>query len=478
MKHIRVPVEPEPGDEPWGPVSHTKGTSIVNASPGLLSFYNSGRAFGIPGTVTGDFWERTQVTGDWNGCRTMLAQKGVFFDLYTTSGYQRVISGGYHKSESFMQNAQLSLNIDTARAGLWSGGLIHLTGQARFGSLGDKTGAAGTYAPIYTGKLYPDLMLDNDVDLTEFFLLQSITPEFSVVLGRISTVFMPDATFFGNSYKYYFSNFNFNKNPMTTNTYGPVSLSMLLQWAPTDWLQLIGGICDANGKANNLARDAFDALNYYFQATATYRIGGLPGRFLGAWNWSNKHLVDFSRPLGAVAPGNVVPVREALLSGRREKTNLAEKNSSWILIGSLAQWLYTCDDEATIAMKQRSSLPLRGIGVFGRFGYAPPKNNRVTTDASVTLFAHGMVPKRPNDTIGAGYFYNKFSGDLKDRFKELNRTNLRDESGVEAFYDFALTPAVHLTTSYQYIKNPFEAQTKARFSRHASVLSVRLGIDW
>jgi porin len=37
-----------------------------------------------------------------------------------------VTSGGIKTGSSFVQNIQTSLNIDTARAGLWQGGLIHL----------------------------------------------------------------------------------------------------------------------------------------------------------------------------------------------------------------------------------------------------------------------------------------------------------------------------------------------------------------
>ena len=36
--------------------------SIVDAAPALLPFFNNGPVFGIPGTVTGDFWQRTQAT--------------------------------------------------------------------------------------------------------------------------------------------------------------------------------------------------------------------------------------------------------------------------------------------------------------------------------------------------------------------------------------------------------------------------------
>jgi porin len=56
-------------NEPWGPVP-TNLISLVNAGPVLLPYFNNGPVFGLPGTKTGDFWSRTQVTGDWGGLRT------------------------------------------------------------------------------------------------------------------------------------------------------------------------------------------------------------------------------------------------------------------------------------------------------------------------------------------------------------------------------------------------------------------------
>ena len=77
----------------WGPVQ-TEKASVANLAPVLLPFFNNGPVFGLPGTEVGDFWHRTQLTGDWGGIRTDLARHGFFFDLYSTSAYQNVMSGG------------------------------------------------------------------------------------------------------------------------------------------------------------------------------------------------------------------------------------------------------------------------------------------------------------------------------------------------------------------------------------------------
>src|SRR5262249_28873765 len=68
--------------------------SLPTVAPGLLTYFNNGPVFGLAGTVEGNFWRRTQLTGGWNNTRTDWTERGVFLDFYTTSAYQNVMSGG------------------------------------------------------------------------------------------------------------------------------------------------------------------------------------------------------------------------------------------------------------------------------------------------------------------------------------------------------------------------------------------------
>lgn len=75
----------------WRPVQ-TKDVSVANSAQVLLPYFNKGPVFGLPGTDVGNFWHRTQLSGDWGGIRTKLARRGFFFDLYSTGAYQDVVS--------------------------------------------------------------------------------------------------------------------------------------------------------------------------------------------------------------------------------------------------------------------------------------------------------------------------------------------------------------------------------------------------
>jgi len=452
--------------------------SVVDLAPGLLVFFNNGPVFGLPGTELGNIWERTQLTGDWGGLRTDLARHGLFFDLYSTSTYQDVTSGGIQTGSSFVQNIQTSLNIDTARAGLWQGGLIHLTAQSRYGDSPEDTFTAGTFVPQYTGLVEPGPLLSHETDLSEWFLVQALSKTTSVVLGKISDVFIPDQTLFGDSYKYFFANFNLNKNPMTTNFYHPVALAALGVWAPMKGLVIGGGVLDPNSQANNFATDAFDTVNLYGTAVASYSIGGLPGQFSPSFNWSNQPQPNFPDPFGTLTAAQIPQAVGNLLGVATGKGLIVnEKDESWFFIANFSQYLFLKDDPAAVPEKLKTGQLLNGIGIFGRIGFAPEETNQITRDASIAMFAHGLT--RKYDSFGVGFFYNEISSDLKRDVAQLTAgtSKVSDEKGVEVFYDLAITPAVRLIPSYQHIWNPFVAQVVTD-QDHADIFLTRLTVAW
>ncbi len=463
FRHIQEP----PLVDQWGPVQ-TEEASLANLVPCLLPFFNNGPVFGLPGTdAAGDFWHRTQLTGDWWGVRTDMAHNGFFFDLYSTSAYQDVMSGGLKTGSAFVQNTQLSINIDTGRAGLWPGGLFHFTLESRYGSSPEKIFTVGATAPQYTGLAFPGPFFGNDTLPTEYFLVQSLNPTFSVLLGKLAILTIADQTMFGNSFKYYFANLNLNKNPMALNFYNTTTLAALGVWTPANWVTLAGGVLDPNTQADNFANHAFDKVNLYGVSIFSYQIAGLPGQFMPQANWTNEPKTDLESPFGPLSPAQIQQAVGFLLgSPSASGLPINRKPDSWATIANISQYLYVMDDPTATAQKIRSGQPLRGIGVFGRFGYAPESTNTITLDGSIALFAHGLLDCRQYDSFGAGFYYNAISSDLKDAISQLTagQATVKDEKGIEVFYDFAITPAIRLIPSYQHIWDPLTAQVATKQS--------------
>jgi porin len=132
-----------------------------------------------------------------------------------------------------------------------------------------------------------------------------------------------------------------------------------------------------------------------------------------------------------------------------------------------------------IAEKLGSGQALRGIGVFGRIGYAPEETNPITRDASAALIANGLSEGRPNDSFGLGIYHNGISQPLKDDIARLTGATpiLKNDNGLEVFYDFAITPAIRVIPSYQHIWNPLTAAAVKK-EGGADVFLVRLSLTW
>ncbi len=444
----------------WGPTAVDR-VSLADKAPVLLPFFNNAPVYGLPGTVNGGLGERTHLTGDWGGLRSDLARRGLFIDLYSTSTYQDLTSGGLKPGGWFVQNTQLSINLDTGRAGLWDGGLFHFTVQSRYGGAPEYTFNSGASVPVYTGLVQPDPLAYSTILPSEYFLVQALSEKTSFIVGKISDLFIPDQTLFAESYKFYFANFALNKNPITTNFYNPTAWAALGVWAPSKSLAFAGGVLDPNSKSQNFANNAFNRVNLYLTAVASYSIGGLPGQFSPAFNWSNQAQLNLKDPFGPLSPAQV-PQAIGVLLGSGETQGLPVHNSSnsCFLIANASQYLYVIDEPEVVGEKLRSGQPLRGLGVFGRAGWAPEGTNPITADGSVALFARGLADSRPYDSFGIGWYLNGFSSDLKHQIATLTQgsRSLQNEQGLEVFYDFALTPAVRITPSYQHIWNPMAAQ--------------------
>ena len=466
-------------EKQWQPVQTDK-LSIVNLAPVLLPFFNNGPVFGIPGTMTGSLSKRTQLSGDWGGARTRLASKGLFVDFYTTSALQNIASGGLDSNDAFVQNTQISINLDTGRAGLWKGGLIHFTLQSRYGATPEESFSAGTSVPQYVGHVLPGPTLSSDFLPSEYFLVQPLSKQFSIVAGKTSNIFIPDQTMIGNSYKYYFANFNFNKNAMTPNFYNPTSLAALAIWAPSTAFAVAGGVLDPYTEADNFAKNAFDHVNLYLTTVSNYSIAGRPGQLSPAFNWSNKPKMDLENPFGTLSPVLIPRAVGALLgSPALEGLPINFKDHSWFSIANVSQYLYVKDARRDLPQKLKSGQVIDGVGLFARVGFAPDDTNTITRDASVAMFAHGLVPNRTYDSFGAGLYYNTISDNTKAQIARYTRGAdiVENEKGVEAFYDFAIIPSIRLIASYQHVWNPLIAET-AKKEDKTNVFLTRLTVAW
>ena len=83
--------------------------------------------------------------------------------------------------------------------------------------------------------------------------------------------------------------------------------------------------------------------------------------------------------------------------------------------------------------------------------YTPEDRNSWNITISDGIGARGIIPGRPHDRMGVGVYSMLVSEDLNRQ--PVVGGILGDEVGVEAFYNFAITPSLQLSADAQFIKS-------------------------
>jgi len=115
------------------------------------------------------------------------------------------------------------------------------------------------------------------------------------------------------------------------------------------------------------------------------------------------------------------------------------KHGSWYVGLSMQQ--YPVQDPSNSA---------RGWGVFAEIAKADGNPNTLEWSTYVGVGGNSLIPGRPADRFGLAYFRYGVSNDLKTELAPV--FHLRDESGVEIFYNVAVTPWFRITGDLQFIR--------------------------
>jgi porin len=400
---------------------------------------------------SGDIWSRSTLTGDWFGVRNDLAAKGITFDMNLIQVYQGIVEGGKDDAWKYGGRGNLTINVDTQKLGLWPGG--HFTVEVEGNFTNSVNGLTGALNPVNTNQIFPMPTGDNlNVPMVSF--MQFFSPYVGVILGKLSLT--PDSgdmnEFAHGKGDTQFMNaaFNFNPVALLTVPYSTLGAGLIILPTKDPHEAIIGlSVLQSNGKANTSGFDDLHSNQLSFVGEARVRTNffGLTGHQLIGGGYSNKTFASLDQSLRIFI----------------ETRTIEEQKGSWNVYYNFDQYLYE--------PKKGSG---QGIGIFGRFGASDGNPNPMHYFYSIGIGGKGIIPGRPLDRFGLGYYYMdvrnpKFTGPLATR--EL----LRDESGFEAFYNISITPWLQLTPDIQVIR---PAQKEVIASREnvgtATVLGLRL----
>jgi porin len=366
--------------------------------------------------------------------RQKLYERGIALDVSVTQTPQGVVSGGEDRVWKYSGNADYYLALDSERLGLWPGGLLKLAGRTKFGRGVLKQ--AGNLSPVNYGWLLPSIEDESESFLEEYYITQGLTDWAALIFGRLLIGNFGDPNRVAGNEQTQFVNTSLRNSPLLAVVTSSLSVhSALLVVQPSPHVAIAPFALSRNDKDGVYGSPGglFSEYSVGAQVIANWEIAGLTGEFLPIGGWTNKQKFD--------SPLIILPILGI---------DIPEKSGNWVLGFSANQYFYVPKEPST---KQVKATPFilqpEGIGAFLRFHYAPEDRNLFNTFVSGGITGRGVIPTRPLDRYGIGFYALFQSDDFKN--DPILGDRLEDEWGMEIFYNLAITPWLQFSPSVQYI---------------------------
>jgi porin len=362
--------------------------------------------------------------GEASGLKSDLAAAGLNFDLSLTHFLQSAVAGDGDPEWKSGGKIDATLGIDGARVGLWNGFSISIHQEIAYGEDVNEQGD-GSLLPVNVALGFPRLG-GQDAE-TAIVFTQKVNDQITVSAGKFN---MLDAA---------------ARTPLLggggTNTFTHVGLAAPISGVTPPYLLGAMGtlkLSDViatlmvydprNAQDANIISEPFqDGVTTSLSLTFPVTLVGHPG-FQGIRGvYSTQRGLDLNDiPQLALPP--------------QSETVLGQKSRYWYAAYSFQQYLF-----------QDSSNPAKGWGVFGQFAISDGNPNTVGSSVFVGVGGDSPVAGRLDDRWGVGYFRYNRSSKLLDGLQSLGISNLRDEQGVEAYYNVAVYDELRVTATVDYI---------------------------
>jgi porin len=413
------PVPAAPGGLPGGPA-----TDLLTGAPPAAETPPEPPA---PPPYGGPLAERAKLTGDWFGARSALRDRGVTWDVSSTNFYQGVTSGGLNREFRYGGRADYVAAIDGAKAGLWDGLFVNLHGETLYGtSVNSFTGAL---LPVSIAQSVP--LLDRSVTaLTGVKVTQALSKNFAVFAGKINTADDFNQPFTGGARGVNgFWNTGMLIPPVLArtipySTFG-AGFAVLRDLQPV----LAVSVFDTHNTPTVSGFDRFftNGATVTAQGNLPVTVAGRPGHYSVGGSYSSGKYAALDNNL----PYLITQRLQGLLPP------LPRETGSWAVYGLFDQAVWA-DAESK-----------RSWGVFGHAGISDGNPNPIRWSSNVGVGGSSPLASRKLDTFGVGYFYIGLSESLRNFAPRL--FPLRDEHGVELFYNVGVTPWCHVTPDLQIV---------------------------
>ena len=391
-------------------------------------------------TDPGDLWTRSALTGDWGGGRTWLKEHGITLTPRITQFYQGMTSGYGDSDFEYGGKADLLLNADLSKLGLWKGLSLFVHAEYNFGHSVNSRG--GTLMPVNVALMFPGIEGNDRSDLSSVYLKQTFGDSVSLILGKISIIdYCVPKPFMGGGGIDTFWNIVFSAPPSGTV---PASFLGAILSVRTESATFGLWVYDPNSALNKTGlENPFNDVTIRGSVSFPVTIAGLKGHQGLAVSYSTNDGTDY---------GTV----DELFAPLARRGTVGTKKDRYYFSYTFDQYLY-----------QSKENPKEGVGLFGQFAMSDGNPNPLYLLAFGGVGGTGLISGRSRDNWGAGYYYSALGHALKHSLAPV--MTIRDEQGWEFFYNFSVTPWLSLGADLQIIK-PSLAKDTAVFSGLRTVI--------
>jgi porin len=387
-----------------------------------------------------DFWDRPTLTGDWGGFRSYLQDHGVNFAGRLTHFAFGVAGGinqptvpalGQGNAFKYTGRGEYDLLFDLDKlVGLPHGRLL-VRAEHWFGTYGNITSRTGSFTPaVFPANLPPRPDDPGMLYMTNLMYTQPLSEQWVVFAGKRDVLGLVDQDIFsGGDGTDQFVNQALIANPafLLGLPYSSFSAGVALR---QEW-----------GSLNTYVYDAKDRTAEFFDVDSLFKKGVIVGseltvktRFFdlpgeqhvgGMWKHVDLTNLRFSEPPPGEYPEPTVPGFPTL-------------PNSWTIYHGFDQYFVQFDEDSE-----------RGWGLFGRASLSDGNPTPVRYFFSLGLGGNSPFGENRGDRFGIGWYFVGASSE----FGPLPRALFgpRNGSGVEAFYNFQVTPWLNITPDIQYI---------------------------
>lgn len=359
--------------------------------------------------------ERERLLGNIGDYRTNLNESAIKTDVEYTSIFQANLSNDPRNSSHYFGRFDIVSSFDTSKLGLWEGGSFHTQLQAHHGEVGGLGYVSTPYVNPNTAGFMGD-----DLFFSSFFYAHQFEHA-TLLAGKLDALeLLKDGTFYGGAGRYGFMNLAFAAPP--SGIVPPAFLGSLINWSSerVSWSFMV--FDPKNRYTDNNLSDPFEeGVSASLTASHTRKIAERTSNITLSGTYSTDEGKDLNDPLDP----------NAISSGK-----------------------YNLRVQVSHNIYENENNPNEAWGVYARAAIADGNPNTLDGTFSTGIGGKALISSRPNDQWGVGYFYNDISNDAQESINSLPfEFSLNDEQGVEAYYSYALTPAINITADIQYIES-------------------------